>query len=84
MTRMEIYLATIAETEESSLSDRSMQHPLGLTLLTDGVNFSRFVFFDNSGMAQLPVNAPPPKLHYSTWWRRTARKLYQAKISCNT
>ena len=25
----------------------------------------------------LPVHAPPPKLHYSTWWRKITRRLYE-------
>ena len=65
------------ETEVVLLLDSSMQQLFGPIV---GVNVTRFVFHDASGMVQLPDNAPPPKLHYSTWWRRTARRLYQTEI----
>lgn len=37
---------------------------------------TKFIFFATT--TRLPNPAPPPKLHYSTWWRKAARRLFQA------
>jgi hypothetical protein len=39
---------------------------------------TQFIFADHS---RLPSPAPPPKLHYSTWWRSITRRIYQANVS---
>jgi hypothetical protein len=42
---------------------------------------TRFVIMEPSCMFRLPHPAPPPKRHYSTWWRSVTRRLYRAKAS---
>ncbi len=38
-----------------------------------------YFFFHAQPLLTLPHQAPPPKLHYSTLWRRVSRKLYHLK-----
>ena len=37
---------------------------------------TKFVFVGTT--TRLPNPAPPPKLHFSTWWRKVARRIFQA------
>jgi hypothetical protein len=41
----------------------------------------QIVITEPSRMLRLPHPAPPPKHHYSTWWRSVTRRLYRANAS---
>ncbi len=36
-------------------------------------------FYDPESSRRLPNPAPPPKLHYSTFWRSVTRRIYQKR-----
>ena len=38
-----------------------------------------FVCFDPEPSRRLPCPAPPPKLHYSTFWRGLTRRIYHKR-----
>jgi hypothetical protein len=55
----------------------------GLALIRHSQQVTYFIILDPSRLLELPHPAPPPKLHYSTWWRSITRRIYRAnKSSC--
>ena len=42
---------------------------------------TQFIIAEPSRLLGLPYPAPPPKHHYSTWWRSITRRVYQASAS---
>ena len=42
---------------------------------------TQFIILEPSRLLGLPNPAPPPKLHYSTWWRSITRRIYRANAS---
>ena len=45
------------------------------------VSVARFNIADFTSTRSLPPNAPPPKLHYHTFWRKISRRIYnEARI----
>jgi hypothetical protein len=46
-----------------------------------GQQVTKFIIAEPSRMLRLPCPAPPPKLHYSTWWRSVTRRMYRENAS---
>jgi hypothetical protein len=53
----------------------------GSLLIRHSQQTTRFIMVEPSRVFILPCPAPPPKLHYSTWWRSVARRIYRANAS---
>ncbi len=53
----------------------------GLVHIRHSQHITHFILADPSRMIGLPWNAPPPKLHYSTWWRSVTKRIYRANAS---
>ena len=39
---------------------------------------TKFTFVVGASATMMEFPLPPPRLHFSTWWRRLTRKLYKA------
>ena len=52
-----------------------------LVRISDSQQVTHFIFIDHSRLLELPHPAPPPKLHYSTWWKSVTRRVYRANAS---
>ena len=67
---------------------RTCKCSLGNTSVASGLfeirhdhQVTQFVIGEPARLLRLPYPAPPPKLHYSTWWRSVSRRLYRAHAS---
>lgn len=49
----------------------------GLFQIYHNQQTTRFVIAEPSRVIKMPFPAPPPKLHYSTFWRSVTRRLYR-------
>ncbi len=53
----------------------------GLVHIRHSQQATQFNLMEHLRLPALPYPAPPPKLHYSTWWRSVTRRLYRANAS---
>ena len=53
----------------------------GLVQIRCDQNTTYFMIEAPAKLLGLPNPAPPPKIHYSTWWRSIVRRIYWANAS---
>jgi hypothetical protein len=76
--RRSVGLQDLIEEEEEDQNENMVN---GLVHIRHSQQVTQFIFAEPTKLLKLPQTSPPPKLHYSTWWRSITRRLYEAKTS---